>query len=246
MSKQVQRNKKIRKFWSIWNTVESLVLLVSGVLAIVAGVLHNPEQASTALTIERVIAYGVSGFVILDGVLRTVLYLARGQAEEDQSPMVVSGFEISLGVLVILLQLKYDDFFIYGVVNFVSVLLMVMGVLLLVYAIYAIVNRRAKLTMPVIEILFGAILVGVGVAVEIAYHTSSSRETLVLILTGVILIAAAVVMLILTIVTSHKTKKALDRQEAEEKGDYEVIDGKNEYRESENKPIVIDEENTNQ
>ena len=224
MSKETEKKKKIAKVWTIWNTIEAVLLIASGIMSIVAGALHKPGEQGAAQQLEQMLAYFVAGFVILDGILRVILYLARFKKNDDRSPFVTSGFEIAAGTLIILMQVKYNDFFVYGIVNFVAVLLMVMGLLLLVFAIYVLVKKYEKLTMPVLEILLAAILIGVGVAIEIMYNTSDSREKLVLIMAGAILLVAGMAMLIFTMVVSKKDKKQTKQFEDEEKGTYQIVD----------------------
>lgn len=224
MSQETQRKKKVGKFWTAWNIVESLVLIAAGVLSIVAGILHKPAEPGTAETIEKTIAYFVASFIILDGILRVVLFLVRYNKNDDTSPFVTSGFELSAGVLIILLQLKYEDFFVYGIVNFVAVLLMVIGILLLTFAIFVLVKKYVKFQMPVLEILLAAILIGVGITIEIIYNTSDAKQKLVLIMAGAILLIAGLSMFIITIVTSKKNKKEIKKAEDEEQGNYDVID----------------------
>ena len=212
MSEAIQKQKKLNKFWLTWNLVESIVLFAGGILAIVAGIIAVQNGGSTNPNIENAIAYVVASFVILDGILRIAMYLLRGQTDEEQSPLVISGFEISLGVLLILIQSKFT----------IAIILMVMGALLMVYAIYLIAKKHGKLFMPVMEILFSAILVGVGIVIEVLYNTESSREQLVLIMTGSVLCLAAIGMFAITLITRRKTKKEIDLAEKEERGDYAV------------------------
>lgn len=252
MSQATQKQRKLNKFWFVWNLIESLILFGGGVMSIVAGVMAGQGSGSAPQGIENGIAYAVAAFIILDGVLRIVLHLARLQKDTEQSPMVIAGFEVSLGILLVLLQSRFtnEHIFTFTVVNLIAIILMVMGVLLLVYAIYAIARKFAKLFMPVVEILFAAILAGVGVVIEVLYHTESSKDQLVLIMTGSILCLAAIGMFIITLVTRAKAKKELDQAEREEQGDYDVDDGNGKRRYSapsqEPKPAeiidVIDEE----
>ena len=253
MSQATQKQRKLNKFWFVWNLIESLILFGGGVMSIVAGVMAGQSNGGSAPQgIENGIAYAVAAFIILDGVLRIVLHLARLQKDTEQSPMVIAGFEVSLGILLVLLQSRFtnEHIFTFTVVNLIAIILMVMGVLLLVYAIYAIAKKFAKLFMPVVEILFAAILAGVGVVIEVLYHTESSKDQLVLIMTGSILCLAAIGMFIITLVTRAKAKKELDQAEREEQGDYDVDDGNGKRRSAapsqEPKPAeiidVIDEE----
>lgn len=224
MSKKViSQRRKVSNFWFVWNLLEAIVLLAGGVLAIVAGIMYN-QNSGTSMTIENVVAYVVGAFIILDGILRVVLFLARFKEGDEQSPMVIAGFEIALGILLVLMQVKFTEvhIFTYTVVNLIAIVLMVMGALLLVYAIYFIARKLAKLFMPIVEILFAAILIGVGVVIEVLYNSQDTRDQLVLILTGSILCVISLGMFIIAVVTHNKTKKELDLAEEEEEGDYRV------------------------
>ncbi len=235
MSKEIKKQLQVTKFWFIWNIIESIILLAGGVLAIVSGVL-NEADPSTSGTIENVIAYVIAGFIILDGLLRLVLFLVRFQDGDEMTPMIVAGFELSLGTLMILLQISFASvsIFTFTIVNLIAVMLMVMGALILTFAIFQIARKMAKLTMPIAQIFLGAVVLGVGVAVEVLYNTESSRQMLVLILTGAILTVAAVGMFIITLVAHHKTKKALQQAQREEEGNYDVDDdGPRIYRKAE-------------
>lgn len=240
MSEATKKQKKLNTFWFLWNLIESIVLLTGGVLAIVFGVMNN-NNSSSSMDIENVVAYLVASFVILDGVLRVVMFLARYNRGDEQSPMIISGFEVALGTLLILIQLRYsaDHIFTYTVVNLVAIILIAIGLLLLVYAIFLIAKKYAKLFMPIVEILFSAVLVGVGVVIEVLYHTESSREQLVLILSGAILSLAAIGMFIITLITRAKAKKELKKAEEEEQGNYEVA-GEGITDNTENAPEIID------
>lgn len=224
MSQAIQKQRSLNRFWFIWNLIESLVLLGGGVLSIVAGIMAGQNGSGAPRGIENGIAYAVAGFIILDGILRIVMCLSRFQKDSESSPLVIAGFEVSLGVLLVLMQTHFTDqhIFTYTVVNLIAIILMVMGVLLLVYAIYVIAKKFAKLFMPVVEILFAAILAGVGIVIEVLYNTESSKDQLVLIMTGSILCLAAVGMFVVTLVTRAKAKKELDQAEREENGDYDV------------------------
>ena len=239
MSREIKKQLGVTKFWFIWNVIESLILLAGGVLAIVSGVL-NESNPSTSGTIENVIAYVIAGFIILDGILRVVLFLARFKDGDEMTPMIIAGFELALGTLMILLQINFStvSIFTFTIVNLIAIMMMVMGLLVLVFAIFQIARKMAKLAMPVSQIFIGAVIIGVGVAVEVLYNTESSRQMLVLILTGVILSVAAVGMFIISLVAHHKSKKALEEALREERGDYRVDDdGPRVYRKAE----IVDE-----
>lgn len=214
MAKSKTKINRLSQFWFVWNIVEAIILFVGGTLAIVAGAVGQSKGGGDAVPVEHAVAYVVSAFVILDGLLRIVMHLAKYEKNDDDAPMVIAGFEISIGILFILLQAKYNSFT-YTIVNLVCILMMVIGVLLLVYAIFFIAKKLSKLFMPILEILFSAILVGVGITIEVLYNTEDSKDQVVLIMIGSILVIAAIAMFVIAIITRKKRVKETIKAEEE-------------------------------
>lgn len=244
MSKSTERQLKLNTFWFVWNVVESIVLLIGGILAIVAGVVKAQDGSTFTTDSENAIAYMVSFFIVLDGLLRIIMYLLRFEKSSEQSPLVVGGFEISIGILFILVQVQFatQHIFTFTVVNLVAVMLMVMGALLLIYAILVIAKKAAKPFMPVMEIFFSAILVGVGIIIQVLYRTDSARTQLVLILCGVILSLVAIGIFVISLITRIKAKKQIHQAEEEEKGNFQVVDPDSAPRVNPDQAKVVDVE----
>lgn len=204
------KDKGLNRFWFIWNLVETILLLAGGVLSIVAGILATKEDAaSSVITAENGIAYLIAGFALLDGVLRVILFLAKYKQGADITPLLVSAFEITVGTLFILLQINFKEsnIFTFTVANLIAILLMVTGALLLTLAIFFIVKKKAKVFVPILEIVFAAVLIGVGVLIEVLYNTDGERERLVLIMTGIIVTLAAIAMFVTLLINQHKLRK---------------------------------------
>lgn len=210
MKEATTQERKLNQFWFIWNLVESILLFAGGVLSIVAGVIATKDQAASSLAgIENIVAYLIAGFALLDGLLRIILFLVRYKTHDDITPILVSAFEITLGILFILLQARFtaESIFTFVVSHLVSILLMVSGTLLLTLAIFFIVKKATKVFIPALEIIFAAILIGVGVLIEVLYNTNGERERMVLIMTGIIVILAAIAMFVTLLINRHKLKK---------------------------------------
>lgn len=214
MPKKEKKKAGIGSIWFVWNIVESIILFIGGSLAIVAGSLGENVQGQ-GQPISNAVAYVISAFVILDGVLRVIMHLAYYAKDDEPTPMVIAGFEVSMGVLLILLQAKHG-LFVEAAVHLVSIAMMVVGVLLLVYAIFFIARKIAKLVMPLLEILFSAVIIAVGVTIEVLYATEQTRERLGLIMIGAILIVAAIAIFVIAMITNNKAKK---EKEAKEKAE---------------------------
>ena len=217
---QLTRQKRIAKLWLVWNIVQAILLLTAGVLSLVAAIRYDPDTASS-FPVESITAYLLAAFVCLDGVFRVVMDLTGMKSSpNDFSSLLVSAAEITVGVLLVLLQVKYNSF-LFTVVNAISLLVMATGALFLVYSIFAIAKKYSKLAMPLLQILFAAILISVGVVLIVLYYQNDNRQ-FVLYLSAVILLVAAIGMSIITFISYRKRMKEIKEAET---GDYEVVDG---------------------
>lgn len=220
MNKSLNTAKKLNTFWFWWNIVEALVILAGGVLAIFAGV-----KNSASGNIETILAYAISSFIVLDGLLRIIMFFPKYSKGDELTPLVIAGFEVSIGVLLMILEIKHS-MVIEALVNLIAVLLIVMGALILAFSIFQIVRRLTSLVMPIGQIILGAVLIGVGVAVIILHNTSDTQRQLVLIMTGTILVLVALTQFIVTLITHHHRKKDIAAAENAEIGNYEIEDAK--------------------
>ena len=186
----------MRKVWAIWNYVEAILLMAAGVMAI----MFREND-----TLQTIVSYVIGGFVILDGLLRFILVLAKYQQSQGSSILLISALEITIGILVILL---YQSF-IQIAVQFLYLFLMTIGGLFLVYSIYAIVRKYAEnLFMPVLEIVFAAIMIGLGVTICVLYNQNAEQFKIAIMITlGVILIMVGIGIFAITTSTLLKTKK---------------------------------------
>ena len=218
MSKALEKSKKLNHFWMWWNIVEAVIILAAGILAIVAGVRNDSSG-----NMENVLAYAISGFVILDGILRIVVYFFRYRKGDEVTPLILAGFQVSIGALLLVLQIK-ANIVIVALINFISIVLMVMGVLILTYSIFQIVRKYAALVIPISTIVLAAVLIGVGIAITILYNSQDTHQQLVLIMTGSIMSIVGLAQFIVTMITAKKAKKEINQYEKEEQGNYDVVD----------------------
>lgn len=182
--------KQINSFWSGWNIVEALILLAAGVISIVFGCINNQDNDWKG-NMGMILTYSVASFVILDGLLRIIMSFLKEENRTEEPVMLVGGFEITLGI-VIMVVLK--DVFIPTMVYFMAIGMMVIGLLFLIFSVLTLVKKTTeKYFMPVLEIIFGAILVGVGVFLVVVYNVSKEAgDRISLILTGSVLSIAAI------------------------------------------------------
>ena len=238
MSKALEKSKKFNRFWMWWNIIESIVILAAGVLAIVAGIKNDASG-----NMEKVLAYVISGFIILDGILRIVLYFFRYRKGDELTPLVIAGFELSLGTLLLVLEIK-AAIVIVALINFIAIVLMVMGALVLTYSIFQIVRKYASLVIPVSTIVLAAVLIGVGIAITILYNSQDTHQQLVLIMTGSIMVIVGLAQFIITLITAKKAKKEINQFEQEEQGNFQVVksEGNASKKKEAEEPEIIEAE----
>lgn len=201
-------DKAMTHVWAVWNYIEAALLVAAGVMACV---FRSNE------TLYSVFAYVIGAFVILDGILRFILIVNKVRKSQE-SAMLVSGFEVTIGIVVILMEVKQPAIFIDVIINFLSILLMAIGVFFLVYSIIVIAKKIVEqLFMPVMEIAFAAILIGVGVTMFVLYRVNDAEfKQVIMIILGSILILVAIAMAVVTTIGVHKRAKKRREQERQE------------------------------
>ena len=201
----IKESKGLNKFWTIWNIVEDVILLAAGVLAIVFGCLNGNDNVRNV--INTIMTYAIASFIILDGLLRLIMTLLKVKSSGDESIMLVSGFEITLGI-VMMIVLK-EDLLVKAMVYFIAVGAIVIGAMFLAFSIVSLIRKSVeKYTMPILEIIFGGILIGVGLYIIILYNVSpEAKNRICLILTGSVLSIVAVALAIITLISCRKRKK---------------------------------------
>ena len=203
----IKESKGLNKFWTIWNIVEDVILLAAGVLAIVFGCINGNDNARNV--INTIMTYAIASFIILDGLLRLIMTLLKVKTSGDESIMLVSGFEITLGI-VMMIVLK--TVLIEAMVYFIAVGAIVIGSMFLAFSIVSLARKAVeKYAMPILEIIFGGILIGVGLYIIILYNVSpEAKNRICLILTGSVLAIVAIALAITTLISCKKRKsKAL-------------------------------------
>lgn len=224
-------DEKMALTWTIWNTVEAVLLLAAGIIAIVFGIQAKDFDNQDADTVKNIIVFVLGAFVILDGVLRLVM-LALHYKKSDESTILIGGFEITIGIVLMLVGgVSVIDM----IIKFLGVALTVIGTLFLGFSIMVIVKKTEKLFMPILEILFGAILIGLGVAILILHYAGDNTTQLrvVFVLIGLIMAVAGIAQAVVVLVTKIRNKKKKSKEKKEtinavpsSKEDAEAIENK--------------------
>ena len=214
MGKNKKRDPSIEKFWMIWNVSEAILLMLAGILGIVVGVMSmsspdNADVQTTATTLGNIIPFVTGAFIIMDAVMRVVISFTKFRKDSGESAMMVGAFEGTAGVVLMIHYAIFTEL----VADFIALFMIFVGVLLIVFSIYNIAKSKAKIFIPILEILFAAVLVAIGVAILIIFYggeKDGTRERLVLIITGSVLLISGCVFLIMASINRKKQKKAAE------------------------------------
>lgn len=234
-NEQIHETKKARKpintakgglIWSIWNFLEAALIMVLGILCFV-----YTAQASQDSDYDKVISVIllVGGiFLIVGGVLkiivnflpivgRNIVDAAVKSAVKSQLSydLVIGGaIELAIGVaLVVSYQMNGGEMT--GIVGFIAtflavfigVLVIAAGLSLIMFAIGFIVSKLYKIYLPIIEIIFGAALIALGIVVLYFFIGDPSLTKLIsLIVLGIVLVLAGIAMAIVTILEINKAR----------------------------------------
>lgn len=235
--------RKMYKVWAVWNYVEAFLLVCAGVLGVVFGSITDLSNSSS---INMTIAIVAGLFVILDGILRIFMALSSLQ-ESEESILLIAGFEVSIGIVIMLTY----NIFIEILIKFLAVLLVVMGVLLVLFSIFSIVKKTSKTFMPILEILFGAILVAVGIAILIMFYSNNSSlsNKITILVVGIIMALAGVAQFVIATIQYKKSKKkyevSLKDDEKEDENEKDKKEKKSRKKKGDKKQEVIVAEEVN-
>ena len=191
------------RVWAIWNYVEAIILVAAGVLACV---FCNNEG------LQGIFSYAIGGFAILDGVLR-FLMIVSNYKKSQENMMLISAFEITIGIVIIMLEAQNKGFFVGMAIQFVSIFLISLGGLFLTYSIILIACKRVvKLTMPILEIVFAAIQ---SLIVLVAYYKDETvMKAVVMISMGIIIAIIGGAIAVITTINLLKKKKSAQVNDA--------------------------------
>lgn len=203
--------------WSTWNFVEAALMLVLGILAIVFVCQANGD--SEKLTGAMSTMLNVVGiFLIIGGALKIVANfmpifaanhleaMIKAELKEKMSYDLVIGGSIELAGGIALVTM-YNENLLSSVIIFISrflgiffgVLLLVAATSLIIFAIASLVSKLYKVYLPILEFIFAAILIALGVTCIIYLQKENVMAAVVLIVLGVVLVIAAVMLTIVTI-----------------------------------------------
>ena len=217
--------------WSIWNFLEAALILVLGIICFVytAKASTNNSDISYDKVISVILFIG-GIFLILGGALKIVVnflpVIARSVTDaiikekiksQLSYDLVVGGaIELAIGIAFVIsytnnggLLDQMVSFIAQFLAIFIGTLVTVAGTSLILFAVGFIVSKLYKLYLPIIEIVFGAALIALGIIVFIYLAGNPDLTKMIsLVILGIILVLAGVAMAILTIVEINKIRVA--------------------------------------
>lgn len=217
--------------WSIWNFLEAALILVLGIICFVytAKASTNNSDISYDKVISVILFIG-GIFLILGGALKIVVnflpVIARSVTDaiikekiksQLSYDLVVGGaIELAIGIAFVIsytnnggLLDQMVSFIAQFLAIFIGTLVTVAGTSLILFAVGFIVSKLYKLYLPIIEIVFGAALIALGIVVFIYLAGNADLTKMIsLVILGIILVLAGVAMAILTVVEINKIRVA--------------------------------------
>lgn len=236
--------------WSVWNFLEAALVIVLGILCFVYTA--KASQEGSDITYDKVISIIilVGGiFLIAGGALKIIVNFlpvvgrniidaavkAKVKAELSYDMVVGGAIELAIGVAFVVSYQstsgemnQFVDFIATFLAVFIGVLVIAAGVSLVLFAIGFIVSKLYKLYLPILEIIFGAALIALGIVVLYFLAGNADLTKIIsLIVLGIILVLAGIAMAIMTVIEINKAhfKKAVAQ---EVKDSMEVVDGPSE------------------
>lgn len=237
--------------WSIWNFLEAALILVLGIICFVytAKASANNSDISYDKVISVILFIG-GIFLILGGALKIVVnflpVIARSVTDaiikekiksQLSYDLVVGGaIELAIGIAFVISYTNNDglldqmvSFIAQFLAIFIGTLVTVAGTSLILFAVGFIVSKLYKLYLPIIEIVFGAALIALGIVVFIYLAGNADLTKMIsLVILGIILVLAGVAMAILTVVEINKIRVAKAMvNTAKETIETEIVETKN-------------------
>lgn len=203
--------------WSTWNFVEAALMLILGILAIVfvCQASGDSDKLSDAMsTMLNVVGI----FLIIGGALKIVANfmpifaanhleaMIKAELKEKMSYDLVIGGSIELAGGIALVTM-YAENLLESIITFISrflgiffgVLLLVSALSLIIFAIASLVSKLYKTYLPILEFIFAALLIALGVTCIIYLQKENVMAAVVLIVLGTVLVIAAIMLTIVTI-----------------------------------------------
>lgn len=197
--------KRGTKSWLIWNCILAVLFLAIGITSLV--LYKDRNYQSTIIMIVGIVVVVISSLRLLLN-LATVINLGKHNLLADtRSKAIITAFELAVGISIIhLARLLLTDapdanFFFHFLGDFFGIAAIVVGALILIYAIILAIKSNRKLIDTVLMVLCSIILVTVGILI-LVYLTNRDVMNVIFvsfgifaIVTGLALIGGSIVVI---------------------------------------------------
>lgn len=221
--------------WTIWNVVEALILIVGG--ALFCAYSRNSDFQATCILIVAILVIIDASLRLLLNVLSVFTVGSMSLVKTDYAAALTGTAELSLGVGLIWLQNNFSQaeiiFKFIGL--FIGIFLIVLGSIMLLYAIIYIVKKAQSLGVSISYIVIAALSIALGILAIVYLTNGENVRMFFFIVMGIALIFSGALLLYLTFSFLGKAKKV-------EKHVENFINGTNEdKKEDEHKDAITAE-----
>lgn len=184
MSSKISNPKNL---WLFFRVVESLLLIVAGLLAII-----YYQNA----TLKKVTFYLVGTFLVVDALIRVFrYYIEETKARIKGKGMLISALEVALGLVLIIKPDLLPNLVNQLLPMFLACFVFALAAICLTEAIILLIRHSKKVWLIVVEFIIVALLITCGVLI-IYYNTTSALISAMFIILGVIFIIIGVLLLV--------------------------------------------------
>lgn len=228
-----EKQKNLEKTWIIFRVIEAVVLIVFGVLNIV----YFKNDGFT-----KIVFYVIGSLLAVDGVMTIIkYYISPVDTAAIVQEFIISIFEIALGVLFVVDAQKMLEALQDFLALFISVVLFSAAFVFGLGATIAIIHKKRKMWVAVVEYIITAMFIAGGILLLI-YRSNAEQYIwyVIVILCGLIMIGMGVYALVTSFLPFRKKKPKKVKAEKADKKDKEPIDAVGSEKKEEPKSEIKD------
>ncbi len=193
--------------WTIWNSIESLILIAGGILCCIY--CANANFQKTALLIVGILIMLDAALRLTLGVIDVIRIGNHAIVKTDYLQAFTGSLELALGIVLVLTYAEKTSLeVVFKFVGlFLGILLITLGTVALIYAIAYIVKKLNTLMNNIVSVIGGLLVIAVGILAIIYLTRQDTIMTVFLVVLGIMLIASGIGLLALTVAVARGVKK---------------------------------------
>lgn len=195
----------MKKYMTVW----SLIRIIEATLLVALGIITTVFANNT--TYRIVIVVVAASLILLDGILRLTLYFTSPRIDDNKVALIAGAFELTFGIWLIILSKFVVDY----VILFISIAILVAGVILLADGIIKIIRKSQKMLLTIFEFIGASIGISLGIVALVFFpynNVSSGANTInvMLVCSGVLLAALGIFIIGFTVANLIQSKRHHD------------------------------------